>query len=64
MILLLLTTAGCATKNKIVLPPKPEREELPEVTSAKDLVEVIVYYEYLVQEWEEWGDTVSELVEN
>lgn len=31
--------------------------------SVKDYAQIINYYEHLVQEWEQWGDTVSALVE-
>lgn len=62
-ILLLLTITSCATspKNDINLPPRPQREELPEVKDIKDMAGVIVYYEYLVKEWELWADAVEKI---
>ena len=29
----------------------------------KDHASIIVYYEYLVQEWELWGKTVEDLID-
>lgn len=58
---------GCVTKpkpNNILLPPKPERQEIQTPTNLKEMCEVLIYYEYLVQEWEAWGDAVSELINN
>ena len=56
--------SGCRTtkqNNKNTLPPKPERQLLvvPEKVTLKECAEIINYYEHLVQEWEEWGDTVE-----
>ena len=31
--------------------------------SVKDYAQIINYYEHLVQEWEQWGDTVTALVD-
>lgn len=62
----MLTMTACRTTkqedSKIVLPPKPQRQELPPVESVKDMANTIVYYEALVQQWELWGDTVEGLV--
>lgn len=69
--LLLLITSGCQTLEKIttvkieyVLPVSPIRQDIqlsdnPEI---KDYLEIIVYYEHLVQEWETWGNTVKRLL--
>lgn len=58
---------GCVTKSKpnknIILPPKPQRQEIKIPETVKDYAEIIIYYEYLVREWEAWGDTVSDLIE-
>ena len=59
---------GCKTTEKIVetkyvLPPKPQRKQLTAPQSLKDYAEIINYYEHLVQEWESWGDTVSNMVQ-
>ena len=61
MLLLLSIIPGCRSlpNKEIVLPPKPQREEMPNVTSVKDVAELINYYEHLVQEWEKWGDKVT-----
>ena len=67
MTLLLLTIASCKTTKKdasaVILPPKPQRQELTMPESLKDYAQIINYYEHLVQEWEQWGDTVSQMVE-
>ena len=42
---------------------KPQRQELSMPESVKDYAQILNYYEHLVQEWEQWGDTVSALVE-
>lgn len=60
-----LTITGCATKPKaktIILPPKPERVEMPEPTDLKDLAVLLNYYEHLVQEWEAWGDKAEKII--
>ena len=68
VLLLLPIMTGCVTKTKqnksIILPPKPERQELKLPETTKDYAEMIIYYEYLVREWEAWGDAVSDLIEN
>lgn len=55
---------GCVTNRRIELPPEPERKEIETPRNYKEAAQVINYYEHLVQEWEEWGDTVSLMVEN
>ena len=68
MTLLLLIIASCKTTRQdasaVILPPKPQRQELTTPESLKDYAQIINYYEHLVQEWEQWGDTVSLMVEN
>lgn len=32
--------------------------------SVKDYAQILNYYEHLVQEWEQWSNTVSLMVEN
>lgn len=61
-VLLSLTTAGCATLPKadvVALPPMPERMSQKAPETAKDWAEILVYYEFLVQEWESWGRAVQ-----
>lgn len=65
MILLPLIIAGCKTtkvEKEIVLPPKPQRTEHKEVHSLAEAADAIKYYEYLLQEWENWGNTVEKTV--
>ncbi len=58
-----LTMSGCVTtKNEVVLPPEPERHELKEPESLKDLGLALTYYEFLLEEWEEWGATVKRII--
>ena len=64
--MLILTISACKTcpktETKITLPPKPERSEIKKPETLKDYAMIIVYYEYLVQDWELWGQTVDKLV--
>lgn len=53
---------GCASKPEVktVFPPRPERQKInihPE--SEQDYAIILSYYEYLVEEWEIWADTVE-----
>lgn len=64
-VLLIPIMTGCVTtSHKIELPPKPERKEIEAPQNLKDCVQIINYYEHLVQEWELWGDTVEKLNED
>lgn len=66
MILLPLIITGCKTtkvEKEIILPPKPQRQELKTPQDLKELADTLNYYEHLVQDWENWGDTVSKLIE-
>ena len=66
IILLPLTILSCKTipeEKKITLPPMPEREKLPEVTSIKDMADIIVKQEALIQSWEAWGLNVQGMIE-
>ena len=63
MTLSILTITGCVSSKGIVVPPRPEREELQPVKDLRDAASVINYYEHLVQEWEAWADTVEAQVE-
>lgn len=65
--MLLLITASCVSKQKKetppALPPKPERIELAEPQTLQDVAYILNYYEHLVEEWEEWGETAEALYE-
>jgi len=66
MILLPLIITGCKTtkvEKEIILPPKPQRQELKAPQDLKDVADILNYYEHLVEQWEEWGDTVTILTE-
>ena len=66
MILLPLIILGCRTtkiEKEIILPPKPQRQELKAPQDLKDIADILNYYEHLVQQWEEWGETVTILTE-
>lgn len=58
---------GCISKPKaqseIILPPMPERTEMPEPTNLKEVAELLNYYEHLVEQWETWGEVVTRMVE-
>lgn len=66
IMLWLLIILSCKTlpeEKKIILPPMPEREELPQVSSVKDMAEIIIKQEALIESWEAWGLNVKGLVE-
>ena len=65
MILLPLTIQGCKTtkvEKEIILPPKPQRQELKAPQDLKDLADTLNYYEHLVQDWENWGERVEAIL--
>lgn len=35
---------------------------MPEVTSVKDMANLVNYYEHLVQLWEQWGEDVTVII--
>lgn len=39
----------------------PQRQELAEPKDMKDIAAILNYYEHLVEEWEEWGETAQAL---
>lgn len=64
LLLSLPVITSCVTtqKSDIVLPVKPQRQELKEPETLKDYAKIIVYYDSLVQEWELWAKTVENQV--
>ena len=46
----------------VILPPFPQRQSLETPKTLKDYAYVILYYEALVQEWEAWGQTVTDII--
>ena len=65
MILLPLIIQGCKTtkvEKEIILPPKPQRQELKAPQDLKDIADTLNYYEHLVEQWEEWGSTVDAIL--
>ena len=60
----MLTISGCRTTKviEIELPPKPCRQEIKAPTNITECAEVINYYEHLVQQWEEWGNSVDAIL--
>lgn len=65
MILLPLIITGCRTtkvEKEIVLPPKPQREEMEAPKDLKKVAELLNYYEHLVEEWEAWGNSVDAIL--
>ena len=63
-VLFMLTTTACVTKPKaeIVLPPTPERAEWKDPENLQDVALYMNYLEHLVQEWENWGERVQNIV--
>ena len=62
MLLSIAIISGCKTTEIVILPPMPQRENLPPVETVQDYADVIIYYEMLVQKWEVWGATVEEII--
>lgn len=62
-----LTTTSCVSKPKVeekpALPPKPQRQEIAEPQTLQDIAAILNYYEHLVEEWEQWGETAEALYE-
>ena len=66
LLLLAQIMTGCKTteiKTVYVLPPKPQRKELQNPHTIPEYAQIVNYYEHLVQEWEIWSNTVSNMVE-
>ena len=71
MLLLPVITVGCVTNPKnnelkretIVLPAKPERIEFSDPTDINDLLEVLNYYEFLIEDWEIWSKKVEKEIQ-
>ena len=61
--LIILSCKSVPEERKITLPPMPEREELPTVSSIKDMAEIIVKQEALIESWEAWAQNVKGLIE-
>ncbi len=61
--LIILSCKSVPEEKKITLPPMPEREELPTVSSVKDMAEIIIKQEALIESWEAWGQNVKGLIE-
>jgi len=69
VILLLLIISACQTEKIIqidyVLPPEPIRQEIvidENKITLKKYLSIIVYYDFLVQEWEAWGESVKKII--
>lgn len=64
----MLIISGCQTEKIILidytLPAEPTRQEIviPENPTKKDYITIIIYYKYLVQEWEAWSITVKKII--
>lgn len=61
--LIILSCKSVPEEKKITLPPMPEREELPTVSSVKDMADIIIKQEALIESWEAWGQNVKGLIE-
>jgi len=67
--LLLLIISACQTDKIIeidyVLPPEPIRQEIvidENKITLKKYLSIIVYYDFLVQEWEAWGESIKKII--
>lgn len=65
-ILSVLIISGCRTtkeiEKEIILPPKPQREEIEAPKDLKGVAELLNYYEHKLEEWEAWGDSVDAIL--
>jgi hypothetical protein len=62
---LLITITGCKTtkvEKEIILPPKPQREEMEAPKDLKEVAELLNYYEHKLQEWEAWAKSVDAIL--
>lgn len=67
--MLLLIISACQTDKIIeidyVLPPEPIRQEIvidENKITLKKYLSIIVYYDFLVQEWEAWGESIKKII--
>lgn len=44
------------------LPPKPQRKEITIPKDEIEYIELLQYYELLVEKWEMWGEAVEKIV--
>jgi hypothetical protein len=63
---LLIIIQSCKTVpcNDIHIPPQPERTSLNVPKTEEEYVDVIIYYETLLQKWELWAQTVEKIIQN
>lgn len=65
-VLLILITLSCTTIEYVypdyILPPEPEREKIVKPVDKKDYINILLYYEKLVQEWENWASSVKKII--
>lgn len=62
VILLTLIIQSCKS-SKVVLPPLPCRTEQQVPSNKNEYVELILYYETLLQQYEAWAESVKEIIE-
>jgi len=67
--LLLLIISACQTETIVeveyTLPPEPIRQEIiidENKITLKKYLSIIVYYDFLVQEWEAWGESIKKII--
>lgn len=62
----MITMLGCVSKpkhtDKIILPPKPQREYIEPPKNLQECGVVINYYKSLVELWEAWGEDVEKAI--
>lgn len=67
LICLSIITLGCRTTEYIypeyIFPDEPGREIIEDPTTIKDYQLIIIYYEFLVREWEAWAESVKNIVD-
>ena len=67
--MLLLIISACQTETIVeveyTLPPEPIRQEIiidENKITLKKYLSIIVYYDFLVQEWEAWGESIKKII--
>jgi hypothetical protein len=64
LILLVLITISCKStpQNKVELPPEPQRQIQENPETIQEYAFFVAYLEFLIQEWEAWGETAKQAI--
>lgn len=68
IVLIIISVINCKTIEYIYptynLPPEPKRVEQQAPQNEKETVELILYYQELVELWENWAEDIKNILEN